>query len=61
MDTTISIWKESQRFGFPLVIQEVLGEAVTKLKQNRVILLGFHASTENTNHRGAALFCSKMS
>lgn len=61
MDTTISIWKESQSFGFPLVIQEVLGEVVTKLKQNRVILLGFHASTENTNHWGAALFCSKMS
>lgn len=61
MDTTISIWKESQSFGLPLVIQEVLGEVVTKLKQNRVILLGFHASTENTNHWGAALFCSKMS
>lgn len=35
MDPIISIWKESQCFGLPLVIQEVLGEVVAKLKQNR--------------------------
>lgn len=33
--TTISIWKEYQCFGLPLVIQEVLGEVVTKLNQNK--------------------------
>lgn len=32
MDTTISIWKESQCFILPLVFQEVLREIVTKRK-----------------------------